>query len=67
MAAVIKMGSPVGFKVSCGEGVGEDLFGEDVGRVGASICKGAAVGGIDEEGVEHTKGSVLMEGGGKAC
>ena len=67
MAAVIKMGSPVGFKVCSGDRVGEDLLGEDVGGVGSLICKGAAVGGPDKEGVEHTKGSVLMDGGGKAC
>ena len=31
------------------------------------MCKGAAVRGIEEGGVEQTKGSVLMDGGGTAC
>ena len=30
-------------------------------------CKGAAARGIEEGGVEQTKGSVLMDGGGTAC
>ena len=73
MAAFIRTGSPVGFIV-CGRdwigegGLGEDMMGEGGAGVGAALtCMGAAARGIDEDGVEQTKGSVLMDGGGKAC
>ena len=47
-------------------GLGEDLGGEGVVR-GALTFKVAAAGGMDEEGVVQTKGSVLIDGGGEAC
>ena len=64
-AAFIRIGSPPGLVISDGGGIGEE--GEDAGNVdGASISPLAAAGCMGGERAEHTKGSVLIEGGGIA-
>ena len=63
-AAFIRMGSPSGLMVSVVDGDGVVEGGVDGAKAATSKC---ATGGMEEEGVEQTKGSVLIEGGGMAC